>query len=105
LSSRGAYLIAAVALLLVLPWDRAWVPLVLFVAACLSAAALTPPPKPKPSMPVVVLGRDMATLGLLRRTVPKLRMRRPADAIDAQISWRQAVDAGRRRRETFGGAR
>jgi hypothetical protein len=36
---------------------------------------------------------------LLRRIAPELRMRRPAYAIDAQVQWRQAAEAHRRRRE------
>lgn len=101
MSLRGTCLIAAVALLLVLPRDRAWVSLVLFVAA---ARATTPPdhrPEAQPVTPVVALGRDLATVVLLRRTVPELRMRRPAGAIDAQTRWRQAVEAGRHRRAMF----
>jgi hypothetical protein len=97
---RQAYLTAAVILLLVMPWGRASVVLVLFVAADLGAAALMLRPTPEPvGSEVVALGSDITNLNLLRRTVPELRMRRPAMAIDAQIRWRQAAEAHRRRRE------
>ena len=97
---RQAYLLAAVILLLVMPWGHASVVLVLFVAADLGAAALLLRPEPASVGPgVVALGGDMTSLNLLRRTVPELRMRRPAVAIDAQIRWRQAAEAHRRRRE------
>jgi hypothetical protein len=97
---RQAYLLAAVILLLVMPWGHASVVLVLFVAADLGAAALMLRPEPAPAGPAVVaLGGDMTSLTLLRRTVPELRMRRPAVAIDAQIRRRQAAEAHRRRRE------
>jgi hypothetical protein len=98
---RQAYLIAAVILLLIMPWGHASVVLVLFVAADLGAAALMLRPEPAPMSSVVTLGGDMTSLNLLRRTVPELRMRRPAVAIDAQIRWRQAAEAHRRRREFF----
>jgi hypothetical protein len=98
LTLRSAYLIAAVLLLLIMPLGEASVVLVLFVAADLGAAALMLRPEPARPMPVVAIGGDMASLGLLRRTVPELRMRRPAVAIDAQIRWRQAAEAYRRRR-------
>jgi hypothetical protein len=98
---RQAYLIAAVILLLIMPWGHASVVLVLFVAADLGAAALMLRPEPAPMSSVVTLGGAMTSLNLLRRTVPELRMRRPAVAIDAQIRWRQAAEAHRRRREFF----
>lgn len=98
LALRQAYLLAAVILLLVMPWGHASVVLVLFVAADLGAAALMLRSEPAPAgLGVVALGGDIASLDLLRRTVPELRMRRPAMAIDAQIRWRQAAEARRRR--------
>jgi hypothetical protein len=99
LALRLAYLIAAIVLLLVMPWGQASAALVLFVAADLGAAALMLRSEPERPEPVVAIAGDVASLALLRRTVPELRMRRPAVAIDAQISWRQAAQAHRRRRE------
>ena len=97
---RLAYLIAAVMLLLAMPWGQASVILILFVAADLGAAALMLRPEPVVTAPSIVsIGGDPATVSLLRRTVPELRMRRPAVAIDAQIKWRQAAAAARRRNE------
>jgi hypothetical protein len=97
---RSAYLVAAIALLLMMPAGQASVMLVLFVAADLAAAALLLRPDAAASFGRVALLRgDAASLALLRRTVPELRMRRPAMAIDAQIRWRQAAEAHRRRRE------
>src|SRR5579862_9623379 len=84
-SLRLAYLIAAMLLLLILPIAKASVVLVMFVAAILAAAALMLRPEATRDDAVVALGSDMASLALLRRTVPELRMRRPAVAIDAQI--------------------
>jgi hypothetical protein len=96
---RLAFLIAAVLLLLIMPLGEVDLTLVLFVAADLGAAALMLRPKPSATAPVVALGGDTASLGPLRRTIPELRMRRPALAIDAQIEWRQAAEALRRRRD------
>jgi hypothetical protein len=98
LALRRAYLLAAVILLLVIPWGYASLVLVLFVAADFGVAALMLRADPAPAdAAVVVLDGDRAKLNLLRRTVPKLRMRRSAVAIDAQIRWRQAAEAHRRR--------
>jgi hypothetical protein len=100
LGLRHAYLTAAVILLLVMPWGHASAVLVLFVAADLGAAALMLRSESAPAgSAVVAFGGDTTSLKLLRRTVPELRMRRPAVAIDAQIRWRQAAEAHRRRRE------
>jgi hypothetical protein len=96
---RLAYLIAALLLLLILPVAQASVVLVMFVATILAAAALMLRPETARHGAVVALGGDMASLVLLRRTVPELRMRRPALAIDAQIQWRQAAERYRRQRE------
>jgi len=96
---RLAFLTAALLLLLVMPWGEASVILVLFVAADLGAAALMLRPEAALAPVVAFGGRDVPTLVLLRRTVPELRMRRPALAIDAQVQWRQAAEAHRRRRE------
>jgi hypothetical protein len=98
LTLRLAYLITAVILLLIMPWGHASVTLVLFVAADLGAAALMLRSSEKPAASVVALDGDIASIALLRRTVPELRMRRPAGAIDAQIRWRQAAEAAQRRR-------
>jgi hypothetical protein len=95
---RLACLIAAIILLLIMPWGQASVMLVLFVAADLGAAALMLQSSREPAASVVAFDGDMASLALLRRTVPELRMRRPAGAIDAQIRWRQAAEAAQRRR-------
>ena len=98
-SLRRAYMVAAVSLLTVTPWGEASVALVLFVAVDVAAAALMLRSEPAPAPAVVAIGGDTVVLPLLRRTVPGLRMRRPRLAIDAQIEWRQAVEARRRRRE------
>jgi hypothetical protein len=99
ISLRLAYLVAALALLLILPAGNASVVLVLFVAATLGAAASMLYAEADEPDRIVALGGDMASLVLLRRTVPELRMRRPALAIDAQIQWRQAAARHRERRE------
>jgi hypothetical protein len=99
LGLRHAYLTAAVILLLVMPWGHASAVLVLFVAADLGAAALMLRTSRPPAVSVVALDGDIANIALLRRTVPELRMRRPAGAIDAQIRWRQAAEAAQRRRD------
>ncbi|HWB51861.1 MAG TPA: hypothetical protein VG651_22325 [Stellaceae bacterium] len=96
---RLAFLTAAVLLLAVLPWGEAGVILVLFVAADLGAAALMLRSQPPQGFRVVHLGGDADNLALLRRVVPELRMRRPVLAVDAQVQWRQAAEAHRRRRE------
>lgn len=96
---RLAFLTTATLLLLIMPWGEASVMVALFVAADLGAAALMLRPNPTTSAAIMTLGGDPASLVLLRRTVPELRMRRPALAIDAQIAWRQAAEAHRRRRE------
>jgi hypothetical protein len=101
---RQAYLTTAVLLLLVMPWGHASVVLVLFVAADLGAAALMLRSEPATAAPGVAtiraeIHRDPASLALLRRTVPELRMRRPADAVEAQIRWRQAAETHRRQRQ------
>ena len=96
---RLAFLTAALLLLLMMPWGEAGVMLALFVAVDLGAAALMLRPEPARTRPVAMIGGDMASLVLLRRTVPELRMRRPAEAIDEQIRWRQAAENYRRRRE------
>jgi hypothetical protein len=101
---RVAYSIAAAALFLALPWGQAGaLLLVLFMvlmAADLTAAAPALRSAPVPATSVVALGGDMANLALLRRTVPALRMRRPAAALDAQIRWRQAIETRRRQRDS-----
>ncbi|HVH81673.1 MAG TPA: hypothetical protein VM782_19890 [Stellaceae bacterium] len=97
---RLAYLIAAVLLLMLTPWSEGGVALVLFVAADLGAAALMLRPELAEAAPVVVIAGDLDSLALLRRTVPELRMRRPAVAIDVQVRWRQAAEARRRSHES-----
>jgi hypothetical protein len=74
---------------------------VLFVAADLGAAALMLRPEAAEPLSVAAVGGDMATLALFRRTMPELRMRRPALTIEAQIRWRQEAERHRRRREMF----
>ena len=97
---RIAFLAVAVLLLLMMSWGEAGVMLALFVAADLGAAALMLRSEETPhGFKVVRLGSDADSLVLLRRVVPELRMRRPALAINAQIEWRQAAEARRRRRE------
>jgi hypothetical protein len=102
LALRHAYLIAAVILLLIMPWGHASVVLVLFVAADLGAAALMLRPAPAPMNSVATLCGDTASLDLLRRTVPELRMRRPVATIEAQVRWRQAARNYRERHEGTG---
>jgi hypothetical protein len=92
---RLGYLVTALVLLLILPIGQASVTLVLFVAADLGAAALMLRPIPARPTPVEVLSGDVASLGLLRRTVPQLRMRRPAATIEEQVRWREAAEARR----------
>ena len=98
---RLGYLVAAVVLLLILPAGQASVTLVLFVAADLGAAALMLAPPPARRAPVETIGGDVASLGLLRRTVPQLRMRRPPTTIEEQVRWREAAQTHRRRRDIF----
>jgi hypothetical protein len=98
---RLAYLVAAALLLLILPIGHASVVLVLFVAVALGAAALMlDRSEPEPAT-VVIVGADELSLALLRRTVPALRMRRPIAAVEAQVRWREAVQARRQLREAF----
>ena len=101
LSLRSLYLIAAVFLLLTMPIGHASVALVLFVAAVLGAAALMLRPEAAEPLSVAAIGGDAATMALFRRTMPELRMRRPAVTIEAQIRWRQEAERHRRRREMF----
>ncbi len=96
---RLAFLTVAVLLLLIMPWGEASVMLALFVAADLGAAALMLRPEPTRGFRVVQLRGGGDSVELLRRIAPELRMRRPAYAIDAQVQWRQAAEAHRRRRE------
>jgi len=98
---RAVYLTAAVLLLLIMPFGQASVLLVLFVAVDLAAAALMLRPEPVRAESVVTVGGDMASLALLRRTVPELRMRRPGAIVEAQVRWRQAAQTHRGRRDTF----
>jgi hypothetical protein len=102
LALRQAYLIAAVILLLIMPWGHASVVLVLFVAADLGAAALMLRSPATETAPFVPIGGDAPSIALLRRTVPELRMRRPAATIEAQTRWRQAARNYRERREGTG---
>jgi len=74
---------------------------VLFVAVDLGAAALMLRPEASREFSVVPLGGDTASLALLRRTVPELRMRRPFGTVEAQVRWREAAQSHRRRRELF----
>ena len=99
LSLRSLYLIAAVLLALVLPMGQASAVLVLFVAAVLGAAALMLRSEGMEPLSVAAIGGDMATLALFRRTLPELRMRRPAVTIEAQIRWRQQAEQRRRLRD------
>jgi hypothetical protein len=95
---RAAYLLAAVLLLLLMPYGQASVLLVLFVAVDLAAAALMLRPEPEKAETVVAIRSDRASLALLRRTVPELRMHRPGATIEAQIQWRQTAQVHRERR-------
>lgn len=84
-----------------MPVGQVSVLLVLFVAADLGAAALMLRPETAQPLAVTSIGGDPATLALLRRTTPELRMRRPAVTIEAQLRWRQEAERHRRRRELF----
>ena len=96
---RLAFLVSALVLLTILPISNVSVLLILFVAVDLGAAALLlRSAEPAPS-PVVALGGDMASLPLMRRTVPALRSRRPAAVIEAQVLWRHAAATHRQRSE------
>lgn len=95
---RAAYLAAAVLMLTTLPVNESSVLLALFVAVDLAAAALFLDQLPARPRTVVAIG-DNANLPLMRRTVPQLRSRRPVAIIEAQVSWRQAAEFRRRRRE------
>jgi len=94
-------MIATAVPLMAAPWGHTGPALVVIVALPLVAkTALSSPRRaPEADPVVVVLGGDRASLTLLRRTEPALRMRRPAVAIDAQIRWRQAAEARRWRRD------
>jgi hypothetical protein len=96
LGLRIAYLTAAVLLLLILPFDRAGVLLVVFVAVDLTAAAFMLRTEPTLPGSVVTIDGDVANLDLLRRTVPALRSRRPLATVEAQVRWRETADARRR---------
>jgi hypothetical protein len=98
---RAAYLLAAVLLLLLMPYGQASVLLVLFVAVDLAAAALMLRPEPAKAEAIVAIHADRASLPLLRRTVPGLRMRRPSVTIEAQAQWRQIAQIHRERRNLF----
>ena len=96
---RVAFLVAAVLLLVILPVGEVTVLLALFVAVDLAAAALLlRPDAPQPNNSIVALDGDAASVALLRRTVPVLRMRRPAATVEAQVLWRQAAEKHRQRR-------
>jgi len=96
LGLRSTYLIAAVLILLILPYGHASVLLALFVAADLAAAALLLQSDELPSAgPVVALAGDTASLALLRRTVPELRMHRPVATVEVQMRWREAAQGDR----------
>src|SRR5665213_3686158 len=59
-----------------------------------TAALLPRPAAPQPAN-IEPSGKDARTLALLRRTVPELRMRRPAATVEAQVRWRAAAEARR----------
>lgn len=99
LNVRSLYLIVAVLLLLIMPLGHASVMLSLFVAADLGAAALMLRSKAAQSSGPAAIAADVASLTLYRRTLPELRMRRPAVTIDAQIRWREQAEQHRRLRE------
>jgi hypothetical protein len=95
---RVAYLAAAVLLLLLAPINESSELLALFVAVDLAAAALFLSKLEPKQRSIVAIG-DNSSLPLLRRTLPQLRGRRPAAIIEAQVSWRQAAEFRRQRRE------
>ena len=92
---RVAYLTAAIGLFLLLPFGDATLLLGLFVAVDLAAAALLLRRAKPQAGNVVVVDVDDASVPLLRRTVPRLRARRPVAAVEAQVRWREAAKARR----------
>lgn len=99
ISPRSLCLIAAIALLLVMPLAPAGALLALFVAADLGAAALMLRDGARQPATVTPVGGDATTVALLRRTTPALRMRHPATTVEAQARWRQEAERRRRGRE------
>ena len=112
---RLAYLLGAVLLLVGLPVGEATVlfALVLTLDVAVAVLALRDRPRrqarPRPvaaepaAEPVIAawvgrIGVGHATVQLMRRTVPQLRMRRPANVIAVQARWRTAADIRERRR-------
>lgn len=95
---RGALPVAAGVLLTALPVGDATLLLGLSLAVDAAAITLLLRQVMVKVVPRVALFRgDAGTLTLVRRTAPGLRMRRPAAVIEAQIRWRQAGEARRRR--------
>ena len=100
LGLRSIYLMIPVLLLfVVMPIGHASGLLALSVAADLGIAALMLLRAATGTTSVMPLGGDTASLALLRRTVPELRMRRPFGTVEAQVRWRQTAQSHRRRRE------
>jgi len=95
---RIVLLVAVVIPLLVLPIGTASFLLALFLALDCAAALLVLRPAEAADESVVALDGDTANLALLRRTVPALRMRRPAATVEAQVLWRHAAERHSRRR-------
>lgn len=79
----------ALELLLLVAADLA---IALFIARLIAA-------RRKKSVGSVIAMRDEAPMGLLRRTEPVLRSRRPMGVVEMQVRWRQAAEAHRRHRE------
>jgi hypothetical protein len=106
-----ACLLAAVLLLVILPVGDATVLLMLVLALDAAVAALALrrllPRRQGAAAPIGVRPAETGLtevkpvgavgLQLRRRTVPGLRMRRPGAVIAAQVRWRQAAEARRRR--------
>lgn len=98
---RLAYLAAAVASFAAMPVGDATVLFALTLSLDLAAAAWvlrlhlrSREHTPAPVMLKAAHGAEVS-LGLLRRTVPALRMRRPAAVVDAQVRWRSAAETRR----------
>ena len=88
---------AVVLAMVLLPLDAGGMFLVLLLAAEFTVAAMRVRAVRALRAARVVTVADPATVALLRRVVPALRMRRPVAAIEQQVRWRAAGAARRER--------
>lgn len=100
---RLAFLAVAAMLIVALPLGETALGLGLMVTLDLRAALWVWRSRRRRPQPVVVplQGIDDASLRLLRRTVPALRMRHPGGVIAAQVHWRHAAWRRRAQRSSF----